>query len=65
MSLMTACAASSGGLDVGADYRLSERWGAFAELTYGVNGVFKSDFSTVPMRLHPLYATLGVTYQLK
>jgi len=53
------------GLDVGADYRFAERWGAFAELTYGVNGLLQKDFSTVPMKLHPLYATLGVIYKLK
>jgi len=53
------------GIDAGADWQFSSRWGAFAELIYGVNGLFQSDFHTVSMKLHPLYGTLGVIYKLK
>ena len=52
------------GLDVGADWQFSRRWGAFAELTYGLSGLFKSDFHSV-QTLRPLYGTLGILYRIK
>ena len=52
------------GLDVGADWQIHRRWGAFAELTYGLSGLFKSDFHSVET-LRPLYGTLGVIYRIK
>ena len=52
------------GIDVGADYQFSRRWGAFAELTYGLSGIFKSDFHSVET-LRPLYGTLGIIYRIK
>ena len=51
------------GLDVGADWRFSRRWGAFAELTYGLSGLFKSNFHSV-QTLRPIYGSLGVTYNI-
>lgn len=53
------------GLEAGVDYRFSRRWGAFADLDYGITGVHKSDFHTIEQRLYPLFATLGVSYKLK
>ena len=52
------------GLDVGADWQFSRRWGAFAELTYGLSGLFKSDFHSV-QTLRPIYGTLGILYKIK
>ncbi|MBR4830025.1 MAG: PorT family protein [Muribaculaceae bacterium] len=52
------------GLDVGADWQFNHRWGAFAELTYGLNGLFKSDFHAV-QTLRPMYGTLGIIYRIK
>lgn len=52
------------GIDVGADYQFHRRWGAFAELTYGLSGLFKSDFKAVDT-LRPLYGTLGILYRFK
>lgn len=52
------------GLDVGADWQIHRRWGAFAELTYGLGGLFKSDFHSV-QPLRPLYGALGVIYRIK
>ena len=52
------------GLDVGADWRFTHRWGAFVELTYGFSNIFKSDFHSV-MPLRPLYGALGVSYRIK
>ena len=52
------------GLDVGADWQIHRRWGASAELTYGLSGLFKSDFHSVET-LRPLYGTLGIIYRIK
>ena len=52
------------GLDVGADWQFSRRWGLFAELTYGFNGLFKSDFHSV-QTLRPMYGSLGISYRIK
>lgn len=52
------------GLDVGADWQFSRRWGAFAEITYGLSGLFKSNFHSVET-LRPLYGTLGIIYRIK
>lgn len=52
------------GIDVGADWQFHRRWGAFAELTYGLSGLFKSDFHSV-QTLHPMYGSLGIIYRIK
>ncbi len=52
------------GIDVGADWQFSRRWGLFAELTYGFGGLFKSDFHSV-QTLRPMYGTLGISYRIK
>ena len=52
------------GLDVGADWQFSRRWGAFAEITYGLSGLFKSNFHSVET-LRPLYGTLVIIYRIK
>jgi hypothetical protein len=51
------------GIDVGADWRFGHRWGAFVELTYGLSGLFKSNFHSV-QTLRPMYGSLGVTYSI-
>ena len=52
------------GLDVGADWQFHRHWGLFAELTYGLNGLFRSDFHSVET-LHPMYGSLGIIYRIK
>ena len=52
------------GIDGGIDWRFSCRWGAFAEVTYGLSNIFKSDFHSV-QPLRPLFGTLGVIYRMK
>lgn len=52
------------GLDVGADWHFHQRWGMFAELTYGFGGLFKSNFHSV-QTLRPMYGTLGIMYRIK
>lgn len=52
------------GLDVGADWQFHAQWGLFAELTYGFNGLFKSNFHSV-QTLHPMFGSLGLIYRIK
>ena len=52
------------GLDLGADFRFSRRWSVFADLSWGLNGVFNSDFHTIEQTLYPIYGMLGLNYRL-
>ncbi len=53
------------GIDAGVDWYFNRKWGAFADLTWGLTGVFKSSFQTIEQRLYPVFGTIGVTYKLK
>ena len=53
------------GINVGADWRVWRRFGLYANLSWGLTGVFKSDFKTVEQTLYPIYGTIGITYQIK
>lgn len=52
------------GLDAGVDWQFHPRWGMFAEVTYGLSGLFKSNFHSV-QTLRPMYGSLGVSYRIK
>ncbi len=52
------------GIDAGLDWHFHPRWGMFAELTYGLSGLFKSNFHSVET-LRPMYGTLGIMYRIK
>ena len=51
------------GLDGGIDYNFSSRWGIYASLSWGLTGIFKSDFHTIEQTLYPIYGTLGLSYK--
>lgn len=53
------------GVDVGVDWYFSRRWGASMDLTWGLNGIFKSGFDVIDDTLYPIYANIGVTYKIK
>lgn len=53
------------GLDLGADWFFSERYGAYVDLSWGLNGVFKSSFKTIEQTMYPIYGTIGLTYKFK
>ena len=52
------------GIDAGLDWHFHPRWSLFTELTYGLSGLFKSDFTSV-QTLRPMYGTLGISYRIK
>ena len=53
------------GLDIGADWHFSKRFGAYADLSWGISSVHKSGFKTIEQTLYPIYGTIGLTYTFK
>lgn len=53
------------GVDVGADWYFSKRWGVYADIAWGLTGIHKSSFKTIEQTLYPIFGTLGVTYKLR
>ena len=50
------------GMEIGADWKITRHFTAFANLDWGMNSVFKSDFKTIDFPMYPMYATFGVAY---
>lgn len=53
------------GLDLGVDWQAGRRVGVSADLSWGLTGIFKSDFKTVEQTLFPIYFTIGAFYKIK
>lgn len=51
------------GIDVGADWQFSRRYGAYADLSWGLIGAFKRDFKTIEQTMYPIFGTVGLTYK--
>ena len=51
------------GIAVGADWQFNKNIGTFADLNWGLNGIFNKEFKTVEQTLYPIYGTLGVFYK--
>lgn len=53
------------GIDIGADWQLTKRWGIYGDITWGLTGVHESSFKTIEQTLYPIFGTVGITYKLK
>ena len=53
------------GVEAGFDWNCYRRWGLAAGVSWGLTGVFKSDFHTIEQTLYPIYGTIGLTYRFK
>lgn len=53
------------GVDAGVDWNVYRRWGVYAELSWGLTGIFKKNFNTIEQTLYPIYGTFGIAYRLK
>lgn len=53
------------GLMAGADISVYKRWGAYADISWGLTGVHRGSFSTIEQTLYPIYGTIGVIYKLR
>jgi hypothetical protein len=50
------------GFEAGADWKASRLVSCFAQLDWGADGIFKSDFETIRFNMYPIYLTLGVAF---
>ena len=53
------------GVGVGVDWQPWSSVGFSADLNWGLNGIFNSDFKTVEQTLYPIYGTISVFYRIK
>lgn len=53
------------GVQLGADWFFHKQWGAFADLSWGLSGIFHSGFNTIEQTMYPIYGTIGITYKIK
>ncbi len=53
------------GIDLGADWYITNRWGASIGLTWGLSEIFKKNFTVIEQSMYPIYGTIGIIYQLK
>lgn len=50
------------GLQVGGEFKAYKHLSVSANLSWGLNGIFPSDFKSVTFALYPIYGTLGFNY---
>ena len=50
------------GLQVGAGWRAFKQLNVYADLTWGLNDIFKSDFNTITFAMYPIYLNIGFGY---
>lgn len=53
------------GATAGCRFQFYKGLGAFADLNWGINDIFVSDFETISFNLYPIYATIGFSYSFK
>lgn len=49
------------GLQAGAECQICNHLAIFADIKWGLNGIFPSDYNCVTFALYPIYGTLGLT----
>ena len=52
------------GISAGIDCHIYRRFGLYADLNWGLNGIFKRSFKTIEQTLYPVYGTFGVIYRI-
>lgn len=50
------------GVEVGAAWRAFKRLTVHADLTWGLNDIFKKDFNTITFAMYPIYLNVGFGY---
>lgn len=51
------------GTQVGGEYKMNDHFRLFADMTYGFNGVMKSDFDAISFSMHNIHLNLGFGYK--
>lgn len=52
------------GVSAGIGCNIYRRFGLYADLNWGLNGIFKRSFKTIEQTLYPVYGTFGVIYRI-
>ena len=50
------------GVQLGADWKAFTHLKVFADLTWGLNDIFKKDFETITFEMYPIYLNIGFGY---
>ena len=50
------------GVQAGVDWRAFKHLNVFADLTWGLNDIFKKDFNTITSAMYPIYLNVGFGY---
>ena len=50
------------GVQAGVDWRAFKHLSVFADLTWGLNDIFKKDFNTITFAMYPIYLNVGFGY---
>jgi hypothetical protein len=50
------------GVQLGTEWRAFKRLSVHADLDWGLNGIFKSDFETITFAMYPIYLNVGFGY---
>ena len=50
------------GLQVGGEWKAYKHLNVHADLTWGLNDIFKKDFKTISFAMYPIYLNVGFGY---
>ena len=50
------------GVQAGADWLAFKHLKVYADLTWGLNDIFKKDFTTISFAMYPIYLNIGFAY---
>lgn len=53
------------GVALGCDWLLTNKFGVYLDLSWGLNGVHHSNFKVMDDTLYPIFGTVGITYRIK
>lgn len=53
------------GIIIGADWYMNKHLGLYADISWGLTGIFNSRFNTIEQTLYPIYGTIGLTYRIR
>ena len=50
------------GIAIGGEWRAFKHLNVYADLTWGLNDIFKKDFDTIAFAMYPIYLNVGFGY---
>lgn len=53
------------GVVIGADWYMNKHLGLYADIAWGLTGIFNGGFNTIEQTLYPIYGTIGLTYRIR